>query len=160
MTLLEQAVAFVRSWNEPYDFAGLCEWTAGQPGGHVVIRPDFIGIAQEDGDTINIWLAMGPDGVRKAIDLAPDSAKFAAWKRGARNKDDKPRIWEIDRIRRKLNERRIPKSGKDAQAELCVGLCKEPGEEPHINEGGPSAASPVSASVACQKAIQHSFSNE
>lgn len=100
MSLIQQACDIVDSWDEGMDFWRLCEWTARTEGGHVVIFPDFIAVGQVEGDTINVWLALGKDGVRKAIELAPHGVKYAAWRRSLRNKDDKPRAWPIDRIKR------------------------------------------------------------
>lgn len=110
MNALEEAISLVENLDEGYDFWQLCRWTAEQPGGYVVIRPDFIGVAQLDGEVINVWLAIGEDGVRKAIELAPPSAKFAQWKRGIYDKDSNPRLWPIDRIKTYLNERSVQKA--------------------------------------------------
>lgn len=116
MNVLEEAIALVDKLDEGYDFWQLCRWTAEQPGGHVVIYPDFIGVAQLEGEVINVWLAIGEDGVRKCIELAPHSAKFAAWRRGIINKDKSPTLVPIDRIKRYLDERSIPKSTETTES--------------------------------------------
>lgn len=107
MNVVQEAIEVVDALGEGYDFWQLCRWTAEQEGGFVIIKPDFIGVAQLEGDTINVWLAIGDDGVRKAIELAPPSAKFAQWKRGIYDKESSPRIWPLDRIRQYLNERSL-----------------------------------------------------
>jgi len=104
MTVLEEAIELVAKLDDGYDFWQLCRWTAEQPGGHVVIYPDFIGIAQLDGEVIKVWLAIGKDGVRKAIELAPPSAKCAQWMRGIYDKNDRVRHIPIARIKRYLDE--------------------------------------------------------
>lgn len=102
MSLIKQAEKMVSSWGNDWDFWNLVYCVMNQEGGHVVIRPDFIGLAEEEGDTIKVWLAIGKDGVRKALELAPAHITKAAWMRRNRNSNDKPRTWNIFRIKRKI----------------------------------------------------------